>query len=125
MAEDKLFAHLFVMTCNEMTKEDSSAAYESLVDISGGRAAVQGGDLGCMQIYTSQFLKVLIKILHHSQQFLNLETINNMIKKMLLSDHLYIVANTLPLFKITQLFTSTDMSRTFSQDKEIVQEIFS
>ena len=77
----------------------SHESFEAL-DPMGGRKAAQGGCAGSMQIYTSQFLKYLIKILHRGKHYLNVECINQNIKSLLVSDKLVLVANTMPLFSL-------------------------
>lgn len=47
-----------------------------------------------------------------------------MIKSMLLSDYLYLVANTMPLFTITSVFTQTDASASRCLEKDIITKLF-
>ena len=56
--DDRLFSQLFQAVIEDMQKGDEG--FDGL-DPSGGRRAAQGGGVGSMQIYTSQFLKYLIK----------------------------------------------------------------
>lgn len=50
-------------------------------------------------------MKYLIKILQRGKNYLQLDAINNTITQLLLSDKLVIVANTMPLFTMAQMFT--------------------
>lgn len=42
---------------------------EWLIDAKGGRNFAQGGCQGNMQIYTSQFLKVMTQIIHGGKRY--------------------------------------------------------
>ena len=53
-------------------------------------------------------MKYLIKILQRGRNYLQLDTINKTVKNLLLSDRLVIVANTIPLFTLAQIFTLKD-----------------
>lgn len=53
MVEDKFFATLFKLTYNEMIEKDSENGGDRMIDFTGGRGAMHGGDIGSMQIYTS------------------------------------------------------------------------
>ena len=107
--DDRLFSQLFQAVIEDMQKGDEG--FDGL-DPSGGRRAAQGGGVGSMQIYTSQFLKYLIKILQRGKHYLQLETINNTVKGLLISKKLVLVANTLPLFTLAQMFTLPDQDET-------------
>ena len=62
--EDKLFADLFTMTSKELLSQEENAENDKNIDFQGGRlAGIIGSSQGSMQIYTSQFLKIVIKIL--------------------------------------------------------------
>ena len=65
--EDELFANLFTTTFSEMMAQETDVDSESLIDFKGGRHFVQGGCQGSMQIYTSEFLKVLTQIMHRGR----------------------------------------------------------
>mmetsp|Transcript_21423 Transcript_21423/g.28744 ORF Transcript_21423/g.28744 Transcript_21423/m.28744 type:complete len:88 (-) Transcript_21423:987-1250(-) len=78
-----------------------------------------------MQIYTSQFLKYLIKILQRGKDYLHLETINKTVKNLLISEKLVIVANTMPLFTLAQMFTLPDHEETaLKENRTIVSDVF-
>lgn len=69
-----------------------------------------------MQIYTSQFLKVLTRIMHRGKEYLNVSTINEMIKNMLFSSELILVANTMPLFTLAQMFILNEQTNSERDD---------
>ena len=101
--EDELFSNLFVTTFSEMTAQETDIDSECIIDIKGGRNFAQGGCQGSMQIYTSEFLKVVTEIMHRGKQYLNIQTILDMTSKMLFSGKLILVANTMPLYMLMQL----------------------
>ena len=57
-----------------------------------------------MQIYTAQFLKIVIKILQRGHKFLNMENMKGIIDSLVKSDKLLVVVNTLPLYIMSQMF---------------------
>ena len=65
--EDPLFGNLFTTTYQEMTAQESENDAERMIDVTGGRSFVQGGDVASMQIYTTQFIKVLTQIMHRGK----------------------------------------------------------
>lgn len=71
-------------------------------------------------------MKYLIKILQRGKHYLQLEAINNTIKQLLLSDKLVIVANTMPLFTMAQMFTLPEHEERTSlkENKEIIDSVY-
>ena len=106
--EDDLFASLFTTTFSEMMAQETDIDSDCLLDFKGGRHSVNGGSQGSMQIYTSQFLKVLTQIMHRGRQYLRIQTIQEMTNKMLFSGKLILVANTMPLFNLVQMHIQSD-----------------
>lgn len=61
--EDRLFADLFTMTSSELLSQENITEMDKH-EVSGNRlGALVGSGQGNMQLYTSQFLKIVIKIL--------------------------------------------------------------
>lgn len=76
-----------------------------------------------MQIYTSQFLKVLTQIMHRGKQYLNVGTIQDMTNKMLFSGKLILVANTMPLFTLVQLHIQPENSSSENDDQQVISKV--
>jgi len=66
-------------------------------------------------------MKYLTKILQRGKHYLNVDAINTTVKSLLLSDKLILVANTLPLFTLAQMFIMSDNeSKVLTENKEII-----
>jgi len=57
-----------------------------------------------MHIYTSSFLKQIIRILQTSRHQLNLGLVKNVVDILITSDNLLVIVNSLPLYIIFQMF---------------------
>ena len=76
-----------------------------------------------MQIYTSTFLKIVIKILQKCHKFLNMENMKTSIDNLVKSDKLLVVVNTLPLYIMSQMFFAGECVMA-DEYREITQKVF-
>lgn len=54
--------------------------------------------------------------MHRGKEYLNVSTINEMIKNMLFSSELILVANTMPLFTLAQMFILNEQTNSERDD---------
>ncbi len=56
---------------------------------------------------------------------MNVDAINTTVKSLLLSDKLILVANTMPLFTLAQMFILSDNeNKVMSENKEIITQLY-
>ena len=62
--------------------------------------------------------------MHRGKEYLNVGTINEMIKSMLFSTDLNLVANTMPLFTLAQMFILNEQTNSERDDQDFITKLF-
>ena len=60
-----------------------------------------------MDVYTTHFLKTIIKILQQNRQYIKLDQVKNIVEKIMSVDKLDVMANSWPLYFVVSMFLNS------------------